>query len=152
MSETIPNRLYLRIGEVSRVTGIKPYILRYWESEFDSLSPQKSRSKQRLYRREDVELVLTIKDLLYNQGYTIAGARQFLKKKKKSTKKKEQQLSLHSPKNEEIVKEVRTGLKEIKKLLKYPFYPSPQEIESLPSLTGQSDKVTSKRREIKAGA
>lgn len=118
MNESIPDRLYLRIGEVSRITGIKPYILRYWESEFDPFAPQKSRSNQRLYRREDIELVLTIKDLLYNQGYTIAGARQFLKQRKKSTKKAEKQLSLHAPKNEEIVKEVKTGLKEIRKLLK----------------------------------
>ena len=72
-------KLYYRIGEVSKVTDIKPYVLRYWESEFRWMAPQKSRSKQRLYRRKDIEVILLIKQLLYEERYTIAGARQRLK-------------------------------------------------------------------------
>jgi DNA-binding transcriptional MerR regulator len=72
-------KLYYRIGEVSRITGIKPYVLRYWESEFRWMSPQKSRSKQRLYRKKDIDVILLIKQLLYEERYTIAGARQRLK-------------------------------------------------------------------------
>lgn len=70
---------YYRIGEVSRLTGVKAYVLRYWESEFRWMAPQKSRSKQRLYRQRDVDIILLIKKLLYEQRYTIAGARQKLR-------------------------------------------------------------------------
>ena len=75
----IPEKRYYRIGEVSRITGVKPYVLRYWESEFSWMAPQKSRSKQRLYRRRDIEMILLIKKLLYGQRYTIAGARKKLR-------------------------------------------------------------------------
>jgi DNA-binding transcriptional MerR regulator len=68
-------KLYYRIGEVSEITGVKAYVLRYWESEFRWMSPQKSRSKQRLYRRKDIEMILLIRTLLYEERYTIAGAR-----------------------------------------------------------------------------
>ncbi len=78
----IPNKLYFRIGDVSRLTGIKAYVLRYWETEFPSLSPKKSGTNQRLYRRKDVETVLEIKHLLYEKRYTIEGARSFLQGRK----------------------------------------------------------------------
>ncbi|MCA9774385.1 MAG: MerR family transcriptional regulator, partial [Myxococcales bacterium] len=71
----IPDKLYFRIGEVSDITGVQPHVLRYWESEFDLVAPQKSKSNQRLYRRKDVELILEIKRLLYDEKFTIAGAR-----------------------------------------------------------------------------
>jgi DNA-binding transcriptional MerR regulator len=74
----IPNRLYFRIGDVSRLTGIKPYVLRYWETEFHGLSPKKSGTNQRLYRRKEVEMVLKIKHLLYEKRFTIEGARAYL--------------------------------------------------------------------------
>jgi DNA-binding transcriptional MerR regulator len=70
---------YYRIGEVSRITGVKPYVLRYWESEFRWMAPQKSRSKQRLYRQRDIDMILLIKKLLYEQRFTIAGARKKLR-------------------------------------------------------------------------
>jgi len=70
---------YYRIGEVSRITGVKPYVLRYWESEFRWMAPQKSKSKQRLYRRRDIDMILLIKKLLYEQRFTIAGARKKLR-------------------------------------------------------------------------
>jgi DNA-binding transcriptional MerR regulator len=74
----IPDKLYFRIGEVSRLAGIKPYVLRFWETEFSSLGPKKSGKGHRLYRRKDVELVLEIKRLLYDKRYTIEGARKYL--------------------------------------------------------------------------
>jgi DNA-binding transcriptional MerR regulator len=74
----IPNKLYFRIGEVGRIAGVKPYVLRYWETEFPALAPRKSGTGHRLYRRKDVELVLEIKRLLYEKRFTIAGARRHL--------------------------------------------------------------------------
>jgi DNA-binding transcriptional MerR regulator len=68
-------RLYYRIGEVSRITGLKPHVLRYWESEFKVIKPHKEGSLQRLYRRKDLDLILKIKKLLYEDGFTIAGAK-----------------------------------------------------------------------------
>ncbi len=73
------SKRYYRIGEVSRITGVKPYVLRYWESEFRWMAPQKSRSKQRLYRRRDIDMILLIKKMLYEQRFTIAGARKKLR-------------------------------------------------------------------------
>jgi DNA-binding transcriptional MerR regulator len=70
---------YYRIGEVSRITGIKPYVLRYWESEFRWMAPAKSRSKQRLYRQRDIDVIDLIKRLLYEERFTIAGARRKLR-------------------------------------------------------------------------
>ncbi len=74
----IPDRLYFRIGEVSELAQTKPYVLRYWETEFPTLKPVKSRSGHRLYRRKDVEMALQIRHLLYEQGFTIEGARKHL--------------------------------------------------------------------------
>ncbi len=74
----IPDKLYFRIGEVSQLTGVKSYVLRYWENEFSTLSPKKSGTNHRLYRRKDVETVLEIKRLLYEKRYTIEGARNYL--------------------------------------------------------------------------
>jgi DNA-binding transcriptional MerR regulator len=68
-------RLYYRIGEVSRLTGLKPHVLRYWESEFKVIRPHKGGSSQRLYRKKDLDLILKIKKLLYEDGFTIAGAK-----------------------------------------------------------------------------
>ena len=72
-------KIYYRIGEVSRITGVKPYVLRYWESEFRWMAPAKSRSKQRLYRKRDIEVIQLIKRLLYEERFTIAGARKKLR-------------------------------------------------------------------------
>jgi len=68
-------RLYYRIGEVSQITGLKPHVLRYWESEFRVIKPYKAGSPQRLYRKKDLDLILKIKKLLYEEGFTIAGAK-----------------------------------------------------------------------------
>jgi DNA-binding transcriptional MerR regulator len=79
----IPNKLYFRIGEVAKLAGIKPYVLRFWEQEFQGLGPKKSGTGHRLYRRKDVELVLEIKRLLYEKRFTIEGARKILESKPK---------------------------------------------------------------------
>jgi DNA-binding transcriptional MerR regulator len=81
----IPDKLYFKIGEVAEIAAVKPHVLRYWESEFSTFRPSKSRSKQRLYTRKDIELALHLKDLLHNQGFTIAGAR---KKIREESRKK----------------------------------------------------------------
>ena len=78
---SLPDKKYFSIGEVSTICKIKPHVLRYWETEFKTIRPNKSRSNQRLYRKQDVELILHLKDLLYNQGFTIAGARKKLREK-----------------------------------------------------------------------
>jgi len=78
MPETIPRKLFYKIGEVCQFTDTQPYVLRFWESEFPQLAPKKSRSGQRLYRRKDIDMVLEIKKLLYEDGFTIAGARKKL--------------------------------------------------------------------------
>ncbi len=74
----IPDRLYFKIGDVSRICGVETYVLRFWESQFPQLKPNKSGTGQRLYRRRDVELALEIKRLVHGEGYTLAGARQAL--------------------------------------------------------------------------
>jgi DNA-binding transcriptional MerR regulator len=75
----LPDKLFFKIGEVARLTGVKPHVLRYWESEFSSIRPQKSKTNQRLYRRRDVEAVLAIRHLLYDRGFTIDGARKHIR-------------------------------------------------------------------------
>ena len=90
MSLKIPDKLFFKIGEVAELAGVEQHVLRYWEDEFDTLSPNKNRSGQRLYEKKDVELILEIQQLLYQDKYTIAGA----KKKLKEKRKKSAQLSL----------------------------------------------------------
>ena len=75
----LPDKLYFKIGEVAKIVGVKPYVLRYWETEFPMIRPGKTRSKHRLYRRRDVEALLEIKRLLHNERYTIEGAKRRLK-------------------------------------------------------------------------
>ena len=75
----IPEKLFYRINEVATITQVKPYVLRYWESEFPMLAPEKDENDQRRYRKSDIELILQIKRLLYDEKFTIAGARRQLK-------------------------------------------------------------------------
>ena len=84
-SVAIPDKLYFKIGEVCKLTDTKQHVLRYWESEFSVIRPQRASSKQRLYRRVDVENILLIKLLLQEEGFTIAGAKNFLSRQKSST-------------------------------------------------------------------
>ena len=86
MNLIIPDKLFFRIGEVADIASVEQHVLRYWEDEFDSLKPEKNQSGQRLYQKKDVELILRIKKLLYDEKYTIAGAQKKLKLKQRSTK------------------------------------------------------------------
>ena len=79
VQRAIPNKLFFKIGEVCELAGVEPFVLRFWENEFPSLAPQKSKAGHRVYRRKDVEMVLKIKSLLYDRGFTIAGARKQLR-------------------------------------------------------------------------
>src|SRR5262245_59152944 len=97
----IPNKLFFKIGEVCDLAGVEPYVLRFWETEFPNLAPQKSRTGHRIYRKKDVETVLKIKELLYERGFTIPGARKQL-----STRNRDQ-----------VLAHVRSELREILALL-----------------------------------
>ncbi len=83
MGENIPERMFYRIKEVCDITGLKPYILRYWEQEFKDIRPNKSSTGQRLYRRKDLDTIFVIKKLLYEKRYTIDGARKYLMNQKR---------------------------------------------------------------------
>jgi len=117
---TIPNKLYFKIGEVSEITGMEPYVIRYWESEFKSIKPSRTQSNQRVYRRKDVESILEIKRMLYEEKLTIAGARRKLQDKKVQDKK---QLDLDFTVKKDhrghlaIIKEIKEELLALRKLL-----------------------------------
>jgi DNA-binding transcriptional MerR regulator len=111
----IPERLYFRIGEVARLCRLPAYVLRFWETEFSQIKPVKSSSGQRMYRRKDVESVLHIKQLLYEEGFTIAGARQHLRAEVKGDKK-QQPLPFPSVSTANL-RHIRQGLREILSLL-----------------------------------
>ena len=110
---SIPDKLYFKIGEVSSIVGVKPYVLRYWETEFDLLKPGKAPSRHRLYKRKDVEMLLRIKELLYGEGYTIDGARKKLKQRGKDDNEAEDAKSqMPLPLPNHAYKEVLTKIKE----------------------------------------
>ncbi len=109
-------RLYYSIADVSKITGLKQYVLRYWETEFQELRPAKNRAGNRIYRKTDIRLVFLIKRLLYQEKYTIEGARQKLQKLKKE-KDSQMHLSLSSFKVDDVIEEIRSGLKEILEML-----------------------------------
>jgi DNA-binding transcriptional MerR regulator len=107
----VPDKLYFRIGEVSRLCRLPAYVLRFWETEFPQLKPIKSSTGQRMYRRKDVDAVLRIKKLLYEEGFTIAGARQQLRSESKTEKN---QVPLPFPvQSAGDLKRIRHGLQEI---------------------------------------
>ncbi|SHI70776.1 transcriptional regulator, MerR family [Malonomonas rubra DSM 5091] len=113
MAVDIPDKLYYKIGEVAALLRVKTHVLRYWETEFKALQPVKSRSNQRLYRRKDVETALLIKDLLYRQGFTIAGARKKLMSDMSMDELSEQ--SAASP--AEVLQHLKTDLQRIRQRL-----------------------------------
>jgi DNA-binding transcriptional MerR regulator len=114
------DRLYYRIGEVSRITGLKPHVLRYWESEFKVIKPYKAGSLQRLYRKKDLEIIQKIKKLLYEEGFTIAGAK---KKIRDIERAENQQTKLRLVERRpdrsdlELLDAIREELKGIRKML-----------------------------------
>jgi DNA-binding transcriptional MerR regulator len=113
-------RLYYRIGEVSRLTGLKPHVLRYWESEFKVIKPYKGGSLQRLYRKKDLDLILKIKKLLYEDGFTIAGAKKKIRDLERAANK---QMKLRlvekrsNGKDSELLVAIREELKWIRNML-----------------------------------
>jgi len=113
----IPDKLYFRIGEVATLCRLPAYVLRFWESEFPQLKPVKSSTGQRMYRRRDVESVLRIKQLLYEQGFTIVGARQQLRSESKPEKGKGQSAIPFPAQSPAEIQHIRQGLREILNLL-----------------------------------
>jgi DNA-binding transcriptional MerR regulator len=113
-------RLYYRIGEVSRITGLKPHVLRYWESEFKVIKPHKGGSLQRLYRRKDLDLILKIKKLLYEEGFTIAGAKKKIRDLER-VENRQMKLKLveknSNGKDHELLVAIREELKGIRRML-----------------------------------
>jgi DNA-binding transcriptional MerR regulator len=114
------DRLYYRIGEVSRISGLRPHVLRYWESEFKVIKPHKGGSLQRLYRKKDLDLILKIKKLLYDEGFTIAGAKKKIRDMERA-ESRQMKLTLverkGSGKEHELLVAVREELTGIRKLL-----------------------------------
>jgi DNA-binding transcriptional MerR regulator len=133
---SIPDRLYFRIGEVARLCRLPAYVLRFWETEFPQLKPTKGSTGQRMYRNRDVELALRIRKLLYDEGYTIAGARQQLKSEAKPVNL---QSSLPFPQKSltHELKRVQQGLKEILALLNAPIQPKRTRGKRSPSASAQ---------------
>jgi len=113
----IPEKNFFSIGEASKITGVKPYVLRYWESEFKLLRPTRRESGHRKYTRKDLELIGEIKELLYEKKFSIAGAKKYLLEDRKS---KKDQLRLDLEKDSAaigILKETKQAIKEILKIL-----------------------------------
>ena len=103
----LPDKLYFRIGEVSNLTGLEAYVLRFWETEFKGINPKRTDSGQRLYRKEDVELIYQIKHLLHEKKFTIRGAKQYLSDRKKEKKAKPASISFEEITSElHIMKEI----------------------------------------------
>jgi DNA-binding transcriptional MerR regulator len=108
----IPDKLYFRIGEVAELCDLPTYVLRFWETEFPQLRPTKSSTGQRMYRRRDVDNVLRIRKLLYEQGFTIAGARQHLREEARALTANQTALPFPTRHTSEL-KRVRQGLREV---------------------------------------
>jgi DNA-binding transcriptional MerR regulator len=110
----IPDKLYFKIGEVSEITGVEPYILRYWESEFKLVKPYRTKSNQRLYRKKDVESILKIKKMLYEDKFTIAGAKLRLRDTSVQEKEKQLPLGFVPQKYMEVIREIKQEIQLIR--------------------------------------
>lgn len=123
--QTYAERLYYRIGEVSRITGLKPHTLRYWESEFRVIRPYKAGSLQRLYRKRDLDLILKIKKLLYEEGFTIAGAKKKMRDVEREEGKRPRWVEKPADgKERELLFAIREELKGIREMLEESTLPS----------------------------
>ncbi|MBI5969861.1 MAG: MerR family transcriptional regulator [Deltaproteobacteria bacterium] len=117
-SRLIPDKLYFKIGEAANITKVKPHVLRYWESEFKIVNPKKSRSRQRVYSRRDVELVLEIKRLLYKEKYTLEGAKKKILDMRLSKEKSPQmKLPYSEERYKNALRAIKKELDSIKKIL-----------------------------------
>ncbi|MCR4286396.1 MAG: MerR family transcriptional regulator [Deltaproteobacteria bacterium] len=112
----IPDKLYFKIGEVSKITKVMPYVLRYWESEFRIISPKKSLSRQRVYTKNDIELILEIKKLLYKEKFTLEGAKKRIKEFR-DQKSKQLDFPFSDTKYQSALKAIKKDLSSIKKML-----------------------------------
>lgn len=117
MNEPIAKKAYYSIGEVCDLTGLKDHVLRYWETQFDVLNPTKNRAGNRVYRPKEIELVLLVKHLLYEEKYTIEGARKKLQEMRKSGELAEERQEILEP---EVVAGIKTELKELLDVLTPP--------------------------------
>ncbi len=113
MPDLTLNKMYYSITEVAALADLKPHILRYWESEFSILRPKKNRAGNRIYRKKDIEIVFQIKRLLYDEGYTIEGAKRRLKALKESKGRKRPE----SESYKEIIESIREDLREMARIL-----------------------------------
>jgi DNA-binding transcriptional MerR regulator len=111
-AKAIPDKLYFRIGEVTAITDVAAYVLRFWESEFSEISPKRTEAGQRLYRKSDVETILLIKHLLYEKKFTIQGARQYLRRHRRSR-------SSPAPPESRLIAEIQKELITIRELLNH---------------------------------
>jgi DNA-binding transcriptional MerR regulator len=113
----IPDKLFFRIGEVAELTSVPPHVLRYWESEFKLLRPRKTQAGQRVYRKPDIELVLRIRHLLYEERLTLEGAK---KRLQHEARQRTQQLELPGAdqRTQEVVREMRKRLEGMRRLLR----------------------------------
>jgi len=111
----IPDKFYFKIGEVSSLLGVKPYVVRFWESEFE-MTPAKNSSKHRVYKRHEVETLLEIKKLLYDERFTIEGAQKKLKGRMKQ-KSQQLDLNLHERKQRAVLQKVKKDLEKIREML-----------------------------------
>lgn len=113
MHSAIPEKLFFKIGEVGEIVGVKPHVLRYWESEFEFLKPRKTSSGHRIYKRSDVVLLLKIHELVHEEGYTISGARKKLSEEKEEKKTQE----TRGPAKEELLEKIEFLEKERREVL-----------------------------------
>lgn len=155
-SPVIPDRLYFKIGDVARICDVETYVLRFWETQFPQLKPNKSGTGQRLYRRRDVELALRIKHLVHTEGYTLAGARQTLEQShSRKDPQPETQSQLPLPASGDIqsasgqaadhlsstIAHARAELREIAKLLATPEPRPPRRRSRLATMPSSSDSL-----------
>ena len=113
----IPDKFYFKIGEVSSLLGVKPYVVRFWETEFD-LAPAKNRSRHRVYKKHEVQTLLEIRRLLYDERFTIEGARKKLKERMKN-KSKQLGLNLEEKKQKAVLQKVKKDLEKIREMLRH---------------------------------
>lgn len=144
-SPTIPDRLYFKIGDVARICEVETYVLRFWETQFPQLKPNKSGTGQRLYRKRDVEMALEIKRLVHQEGYTLVGARQALEQGHRrpaadpaaaadETKRKRESAA-------DVLGKARAELREIAGLLSAPVSRIPRRRERVTTLPAASDSL-----------
>ena len=112
MAKVIPNKLFFKIGEVCELLEVEAYVLRFWETEFPNLAPQKSKAGHRVYRRKDVEKIMKVKELLYERGFTIAGARKQLSAERVAER------ADAAPDKARVLSQIRQELRDILTLLK----------------------------------